>query len=263
MRAGFLQFSPLFGDVKQNVDKAVSIISSQHADLIVLPELFSTGYQFIAKEEVVDLSEPVPSGPTTQRLIALSKEKNCYIVAGIAERDGDAVFNSAILTGPEGFLGVYRKMHLFYEETLWFSSGDTGLRVWKTPIGNIGIMICFDWFFPEAARTLALKGADIIAHPANLVLPYCPDAMVTRCIENRVFAVTANRTGSEKRGVKEELKYIGLSEIVTPKGRIVTRAGSEEEKCMVVEITVEEARNKNINRYNNIFDDRQKEFYYS
>jgi predicted amidohydrolase len=233
MRAGFLQFSPLFGDVKQNVEKAVSMILAQQADLIVLPELFSTGYQFIAKEEVVDLSEPVPSGPTTQRLTALSKEKNCYIVAGIAERDGDAVFNSAILTGPEGFLGVYRKMHLFYEETLWFSSGDTGLRVWKTPIGNIGIMICFDWFFP----------------------------MVTRCIENRVFAITANRTGSEMRGDKEELKFIGMSEIVTPKGRILTRAGSEDETCMIVEIMVKEARNKNINQYNNIFDDRQKDFY--
>ncbi|UCE79166.1 MAG: acyltransferase [Nitrospiraceae bacterium] len=263
MRAGFLQFSPLFGEVKQNVDKAVSIISSQHADLIVLPELFSTGYQFISKKEAADLTEPVPSGYTTQRLITVSKDKNCYIVAGIAERNGDALFNSAVLTGPEGFIGVYRKIHLFYEETQWFLPGDAGLRVWETPIGNIGIMICFDWFFPEAARTLALKGADIIAHPANLVLPYCPDAMVTRCIENRVFAVTANRTGSEMRRDKEELKFIGMSEIVTPKGRILTRAGSEEEKCTVVEITVEEARNKNINQYNNIFDDRQKDFYYS
>ncbi len=263
MRAGFLQFRPLFGDVKQNVERAASFISSHHADLIVLPELFSTGYQFITKEEAVDLSEPVPSGPTTQRLITLSQELSCYIVAGIAEKDGDAVFNSAVLTGPEGFFGVYRKIHLFYEETLWFSSGDTGLRVWETPIGNIGIMICFDWFFPEAARTLALRGADIIAHPANLVLPYCPDAMVTRCLENRVFAVTANRTGSERRGGKEELTFIGMSEVVSPKGKILTRAGSEEEQCTVVDITIEEARNKNINQYNNIWNDRRKDFYYS
>jgi predicted amidohydrolase len=263
MRAGFYQFAPKFGQVERNVDKAVSMILSQKADLIVLPELFTTGYQFISKKEAADLSEPIPSGYATQRLITVSKEKDCYIVAGIAERDGDALFNSAVLTGPEGFIGVYRKIHLFYEETLWFLSGDTGLRVWETPIGNIGIMICFDWFFPEAARTLALKGADIIAHPANLVLRYCPDAMVTRCIENRVFAVTANRTGSEMRGGAEELKFIGISEIVSPKGRILTRAGSEEEKCTVVEITVEESRNKNINQYNNIFDDRQKDFYYS
>ncbi|MEW6108937.1 MAG: nitrilase-related carbon-nitrogen hydrolase [Nitrospirota bacterium] len=261
MIAGFLQFDPVFGDIKQNVNIVSQIISSRKADLVVLPELFNTGYQFVSKNEVKDLSEKIPSGFTTQKLIGLSKKISAYIVAGIAERDGKTFYNSAILTGPEGFIGTYRKTHLFFEEKLWFSSGDTGFRVWETPIGNIGIMICFDWFFPESARTLALKGADIIAHPANLVLPYCPDAMVTRCLENRVFAVTANRIGSEKRGDKKELKFIGSSEIVSPGGKTLTRASSDEEIFSVSEIDISEARDKSLNEFNNIFKDRKKDFY--
>ena len=165
-----------------------------------------------------------------------------------------------MLTGPDGLIGVYRKTHLFYEEKLWFSSGDTGFKVWQTPIGNIGVMICFDWFFPESARTLALRGADIIAHPSNLILPHCPDAMVTRCIENRVFAVTANRTGSEQRGDKEKLMFIGKSQITSPMGEILYRASGDKEELTVMEIAVERARDKNLNSMNNLFIDRKKNF---
>ncbi len=263
MIAGFLQFNPVFGDIKHNVDNVIQKIVSKKTDLVVLPELFTTGYQFISKDELKGLSEEIPSGYTTQKLIELSKEKNMYIVASIAERDGDLLYNSAFLTGPDGFLGIYRKTHLFLEEKQWFSPGDTGFRVWNTPIGNIGIMICFDWFFPESVRTLALKGADIIAHPANLVLPYCPDAMTTRCIENRVFAVTANRTGRENRGNKGALEFIGSSEIVSPDGKILFRASLDREEFAQAEINIYDARNKNLNPFNNIFGDRREEFYSS
>jgi predicted amidohydrolase len=167
------------------------------------------------------------------------------------------------MTGPDGFIGVYRKTHLFAEEKLWFSPGDTGFRVWQTPIGNIGIMVCFDWFFPESARTLALKGADLIAHPANLVLPYCPDAMPTRCLENRVYAVTANRTGREQRGGKERLEFIGTSEIVSPAGEVLCRAARDSEEFGSAEIDIAAARNKNLNPFNNLFEDRRKEYYTS
>ena len=121
-------------------------------------------------------------------------------------------------------------------------------------------MICFDWFFPESARTLALRGADIIAHPSNLILPHCPDAMVTRCIENRVFAVTANRIGSEQRGDKEKLMFIGKSQIASPMGEILYRASGDKEELTVVEIAVERARDKNLNSFNDLFDDRKKNF---
>ncbi len=263
MIAGLLQFDPAFGDVEANVSRVLRIISYKQADLVVLPELFSTGYQFISKDEVGDLSEEIPGGFTTKRLVELSKDKKLHIVAGIAEREGNMFFNSAVLTGPEGFIGFYRKTHLYSEEKLWFSPGDTGFKVWDTPIGKIGIMICFDWFFPESARTLALNGADVIAHPANLVLPYCPDAMPIRCIENRVFAVTANRTGFEERGGKERLEFIGTSGIVSPGGEVLYRAGRDSEEFGLAEVDISMARNKNLNRFNNLFEDRKKEYYTS
>lgn len=263
MKAGFFQFAPVFGDIRFNVEKVTSALSGETLDLIVLPELFNTGYQFVSKDEVRVLAEEVPSGYTTRKLIALSREEGIHIAAGIAERQGDLFFNSAVLTGPEGFIGVYRKTHLFSEEKLWFSPGDTGFRVWETPVGRIGIMICFDWFFPESARTLALQGAEIIAHPSNLVLPYCPDAMQTRCLENRVFAVTANRTGAEERGGKEKLEFIGTSEVVSLTGKVLYRAGRDVEEAGRAEFEVAEARNKDLNRFNNLFADRRKDFYYT
>jgi predicted amidohydrolase len=262
MKAGFMQTNPVFGNISANVDAVSGRISAMDADLIVLPELFSTGYQFISKEETMELSEEIPMGYTTQRLIALSKEFSVYLVAGIAERDGDNCYNSAVLTGPEGFIGVYRKTHLFFEEKLWFRPGDTGFRVWKTPIGAIGIMVCFDWFFPESSRTLALMGAEIIAHPANIVLPFCPDAMVTRCLENRVFAVTANRVGTEHRGA-HQLTFIGRSEIVSPQGSILCRASDDQEETATAEIDLALARDKDLNPSNNFFKDRRPEFYKS
>jgi predicted amidohydrolase len=261
MKAGFFQFSPVFGRVEENVDKVLKKLSSTEADLVVLPELFNTGYQFVSEAEVAELSEEIPSGFTTKRLAELSRDRKIYIAAGLAERDGSTFYNSAVLTGPEGFIGKYRKTHLFFEEKLWFSPGDTGFRVWDTPAGKIGIMICFDWFFPESARTLALMGAEIIAHPSNLVLPFCPEAMVTRCLENRVFSVTANRTGSERRGGKDALNFIGMSEVVSPKGKILYRASEAEEEFASVEINPREAGDKKLNPFNDLFGDRREEFY--
>ena len=261
MKAGFYQFAPEFGDIKYNLQKVLDAAASVETDLLVLPELFNTGYQFTSEDETKSLSEEIPSGDTTNTLIKLSAKKKVYIAAGIAENNEGKIYNSAVLTGPDGFIGVYRKTHLFYEEKLWFSSGNTGFKVWQTPIGNIGIMICFDWFFPESARTLALRGADIIAHPSNLILPHCPDAMVTRCIENRVFAVTANRIGSEQRGDKEKLPFIGKSQITSPMGEILYRASGDKEELTVIEIAVEKARDKNLNSFNSLFNDRKKEFY--
>ncbi|MCE5311548.1 MAG: acyltransferase [Nitrospiraceae bacterium] len=261
MKAGFFQFSPAFGDIDSNVNRVINALSGADADLIVLPELFSTGYQFVSKQEVESLSEEIPSGDTTQALAALSIRRNMYIVAGISEKSGGQLYNSAVITGPQGYIGTYRKTHLFFEEKLWFSPGDTGFRVWETPIGRIGIMICFDWYFPESCRTLALRGAQIIAHPSNLVLPNCPDAMVTRCLENRVYAVTANRTGAEARGGKSQLTYIGSSQVTSFDGTILHRATRDDEELFVAEIEPAKADNKDINQFNNLFADRRTDFY--
>jgi predicted amidohydrolase len=122
-------------------------------------------------------------------------------------------------------------------------------------------MICFDWLFPESVRSLALMGADIIAHPSNLVLPYCPQAMPIRCLENRVFAITANRIGEERRKQGEPLRFIGSSLIVSPEGKILAKAPENEEALLIAEIEPETARNKNLNPLNNLFEDRRPEMY--
>jgi predicted amidohydrolase len=261
MRVGYYQFNPAFGAVARNLDKVATRLASVRCDLMVLPELFATGYQFISRDEVAALAEPVPEGPTTARLCEIAQSASMHIVAGLPERAGGRLYNSAVVVGPAGVLGCYRKTHLFFEETRWFAPGDTGFRVWDLGAARIGVMVCFDWFYPEAARTLALKGAEIICHPSNLVLPYCPDAMVTRCLENRVFCITANRIGSERRGGKKTLTYIGRSEIVGPRGYILHRAPADREKLAVVEIDPKEARDKSLTPYNDLLRDRRPALY--
>jgi predicted amidohydrolase len=261
MRVGYVQSDPVFGAVADNLDAAAAHLEQAEADLIVLPELFATGYQFTSQDEVSRLAEAVPDGPTTQRLLEIAARRKMTLVAGLAERAGNRYFNSAVVVGPKGFLGCYRKTHLFFEETLFFSPGDSGFQVWDIGAAKIGVMICFDWYYPEAARTLALLGTEIIAHPSNLVLPNCPDSMVTRCLENRVFSVTANRIGTEARGGKDPLTFIGLSEIVSPRGHILHRAPRDREELIIVEIDPAEARRKALNSYNDLLRDRRPAMY--
>lgn len=261
MLVGFFQFDPKFGEVSRNLDKVEGKLDQADADLIVLPELFASGYQFVSQQEVITLSESVPNGLTTQRLIDLAKRRRMVIVAGLPERAGAACYNSAVVVGPSGFIGCYRKTHLFLEETLFFAPGDTGFQVWDIGPAKIGVMICFDWYYPEAARTLVLKGAEIICHPSNLVLPDCPDSMPVRCLENRVFAVTSNRTGSEARGGKDQLTFIGNSEVVAPRGAILHRAPRDQEELCIVEIDPADARNKALTPYNDLLRDRRESLY--
>ena len=235
MKAGFIQFAPEFGNVDTNIDKALSMIEKADADLLILPELFNTGYLFTSAQEAQELAEKIPSGKTVQALCSIARKKKISLVAGMAEQADGHLFNSAVLVSPKGVVAVYRKIHLYNEEKLWFQSGNQALEVYDIGPCKIGIMICFDWFFPEIARILALKGADVICHPANLVLPYCQNAMVTRCLENKVYAITANRTGLEHRGEKS-LSYTGESQITSPDGSVLFKASDRDETTGVVSI---------------------------
>jgi len=124
-------------------------------------------------------------------------------------------------------------------------------------------MICYDWYYPEVARTLMLRGAEIVCHPSNLILPYCPDAMVTRSLENRIFSITANRIGQEARGGKLPLTFIGKSSVISPKGMVLARASADQAECVVVEIDPGEARDKSLNPYNDMLKDRRPRSYVS
>jgi predicted amidohydrolase len=261
MKVGLVQSSPKFGEVERNVDIALRRVYKADADLIVLPELFNTGYRFRSAKEALRLAEKVDGGPTVERLIEVARAKKAFIVAGLAERAGKKVYNSSVLVGPKGLVGTYRKAHLFSTEKRLFTPGNMPFKVYDIGKAKIGMMICFDWIFPEAARTLALKGADIICHPSNLVLPHCPKAMITRCLENRVFAITANRVGTEARVGKEKLRFIGKSGIVAPDGEVLARANSTRTETCVVEIDPKMARNKQITPKNNILEDRRPAIY--
>lgn len=259
IKVGFVQMNPVFGEKGKNIEQSLSTIEKLNAKLIVLPELFNTGYLFTSKEEVLTLAEEIPAGKTTMTLIDMARRKIAYIIAGIAEQEDGHCYNSAVLIGPQGFIAKYRKLHLFNTETFWFDPGNDAPEVFDIGFARIGIMICFDWFFPEVTRYLAFKGADIICHPANLVLPYCPQAMITRCIENRVFAITANRIGTEIRSGKT-LSFIGQSQIVGTRGEVLYRASSDTEESRVVEIKPSDARDKQITPVNHIFHDRRIAF---
>jgi predicted amidohydrolase len=258
MRVAVVQTNPTFGEVKSNVEAALALMESAEADLYVLPELFNTGYNFVDAEEIRRLSEE-KSGFTFQSVREFVAARSCYVVYGFAEK-ADRIYNSAALVGPGGLIGIYRKVHLFDREKLFFARGNLGFPVFDLPSGKVGIMICFDWIYPESARTLALEGAQLIAHPSNLVLPHCPDAMVTRCLENRVFAATADRVGREDRG-GVDLHYIGKSEIVSPGGKILVRLGEDKPGIAVEEVDLAEANNKKINEFNDLLADRRGEQY--
>ena len=265
MKAGFLQYKPEFGNPEKNTDRIKELISDAEFDLLVLPELANTGYLFTDKSELEELSEEIESSKFCDELKKICKETNAYIVSGISERYKDKFYNSSVLVSPDGSIITYRKIHLFDREKLWFTPGDTPLQVQEidtTENGKvkIGMMICFDWIFPETARTLALKGAQIICHPSNLVMSYCQTAMFTRALENHVFTITANRTGVEKRGDKE-LTFTGESVIVNTRGKYLCRGGKDTEEICIAEIDPSEALNKNISDSNDLFEDRREEFY--
>jgi predicted amidohydrolase len=233
-------------------------MESTNADLYVLPELFNTGYNFIDNGEVETLAER-PDGVTFKALYAFTQQHSCYVAYGFAEK-ADDLYNSASLIGPSGLVGLYRKIHLFDRETLFFKPGNLGFPVFDLPFGKVGMIICFDWIYPESARSLAIRGAQLIIHPSNLVLPYCPDAMITRCLENRVFAATADRVGKEDRG-SFDLRFIGTSEIVSPRGEILARLGTSEPGIVTVSVDLHEAEQKKINQHNDLFADRKPEQY--
>ena len=142
MRIGIYQTHPRFGAVEENVAQAVKDLQAVDADLVVLPEVFNTGYQFVSRAELEGLAEEVPGGKTCRDLMALSKAKKMYLVFGLAEKDGDKVYNAAVVTGPDGHIGTYRKVHLFAEEKEFFDPGDTGFQVFDLGSCRIGVMVC-------------------------------------------------------------------------------------------------------------------------
>jgi predicted amidohydrolase len=261
MKVGFYQFKPSFGEKEKNLDKVCTRLKKVDAELMVLPELFATGYLFRNRKELETMAEPIPAGKITQALLAISKQKKMFIVAGIAEKAGKKIYNSAILVCPNGKVYTYRKVHLFMDEKFLFTPGDKPFPVFDIGKVKIGMLICFDWVFPEASRILALRGAQIICQPANLILPYAQVVTLTRALENRMFIILCNRIGEERRG-KKKLRFNGMSQIINNRGEIIFRANRNRETLMVVNINPKKALDKRVTKYNDVIKDRRPKLYH-
>lgn len=261
MKIAAVQFAPQFGQVEANLERIDHLLRQTKADLYVLPELCTTGYQFRDRDEVVALAEPIPDGRSVRSLGELAAELDAHIVASLAERAPEGLFISATVLGPGGLIGVYRKTHLFRREKQLFSAGDSGFRVFDLAGARIGVLICFDWIFPEAARCLALAGAEVIVQPANLVLPWCQKAMVVRALENRVFTVVANRWGEEARLPGPPLRFTGASQIVSPSGEVLASLAAEGDGLAVADCDLALARDKRATPENDLWADRRPALY--
>ncbi len=263
---------PRIGEKEENVNKTcrfIDEVAKSGSKLIVLPELCNTGYVFNTREEASELAEPIPDGPTTANWTEKAREHGIYLVAGIAERAESKLFNSAVLIGPRGVIGTYRKLHLWYREKLFFHAGDLGFPLFNLPFGRLGMLICYDLWFSEAARILTLQGADIICSPTNWVpssKPLYDEA--GRCMANYLAIATANSNAiyiacADRIGVERGQPFEGRSIIVGPSGRTLAGPASKDrEEILTAEVNLADSRRLKIKSpMNDLFEDRRTDIY--
>ncbi len=258
---GFIQPKVRFGRIDYNIERINGLLDSLgDFDLIVLPELVYSGYIFKDRDEALKFSMKY-SKKIRDHLIKISDTTSSVVVAGAPEHSNGKIYNSAYIAYNGEIVDTYRKLHLFYKEKEWFEAGDKPLKVYDFDGRfKLGVMICFDWRFPEVARILALKGADVIAHPSNLVFDYAYTVALARAVENNVYIVTSNRVGIDNRaGMK--IRFKGMSQIVSPNMEILYRGRKYREDARTVEVDIKLARDKWATKLNHLFKDRRIEFY--
>jgi N-carbamoylputrescine amidase len=265
-----VQMQPTFGNVAANVAHSVELIgraAARGAKLVVLPELANTGYMFASREEAFGLAEQIPGGPSAAAWAECAARHGLYIVAGITECSGPDLYNSAVVIGPEGYVGTFRKVHLWNEENLFFEPGNLGFPVFHTPIGRIGVAICYDGWFPESFRLCALQGADIVCVPTNWV-PIPGQAEGREAMAN-ILAMAAAHSNSifiacaDRVGVERGQPFEGQSLIVSYTGwPVVGPASRDAEDILIAEVNLGEARRKrNWNAFNQVLRDRRVDVY--
>jgi predicted amidohydrolase len=220
--AATVQFEPEMFAKERNIDalkRLVEEAAASGARLIITPEMGLTGYCWYDREEVAPYAESVP-GPSTECFAALAAKHDCYIVIGLPEVEpaNGLYYNTAVLVGPEGYLGKHRKSHPYIAEPKWAASGDTGHQVFETSLGRIALLICMDIHFLETARLVALRGADVICHLSNWLAERAPAPYwISRARENGCYLIESNRWGLE-RGVQ----FSGGSCVIEPDGHVQT-----------------------------------------
>lgn len=267
MRIACVQTEPIIAEKARNVARSVQLVeraADDGAELIVLPELVNTGYVFASPEEAASLAEPVPDGPTVQAWIAVAGRRGVHIVAGIAEADGGELFNSAVLVGPDGLVGRFRKVHLWHDEKSIFAGGNLGFPVYPTPLGRIGMAICYDGWFPETYRLLALNGADIVCVPTNWV-PMPGQPADRQAMANTLAMAAAHSNGlivacADRIGVERGQPFEGQSLIVDRSGwPLAGPASRDREELLFADVTVASRQRVGVN--NDVLGDRRTDVY--
>jgi predicted amidohydrolase len=253
-----IQFAPAFGNVNETISHLEPLLAqAKGADLVVLPELANSGYNFKDFEEAYAFSEIPEKSTFIDFLIAQSEKHGFSVVTGFNERSGNQIYNSSLLLNNSGVIGKYRKIQLFMNEKDYFQPGDQKPQIYDLNGVKIGMLICFDWMFPELWNGLAQKGADVICHPSNLVLPgKAQKAIPVWAMINRVFVATANRIGTERN-----LTFTGLSLIASPQGEVLAQGSQAEAQVLGAECEIGLARDKMITPKNHVFQDRRPELY--
>lgn len=268
MKIACLQFAPVHKHIDANLAKIAQMLrANSGADLYVLPELSLSGYAFATTDE----ARPFATTPEhLAGITSLAQELKAAIAIGLIEEADGKLYNAAYLIDCNGYIVLrYRKVHLFYYEQVVFTPGDLGFPVAEITThsgekANVGLQICYDWRFPEATRSLALAGAQIIAMPSNIVTTtgMLHTTLQTRAFENKVIVVFADRIGSETlaKDEPEQLIFRGESCIVNFNGEIIQKAAIDE-ATMSCEIDQNQPLRKSFNKFNDILLDRRPEQY--
>jgi N-carbamoylputrescine amidase len=265
-----VQFEPIVGERARNlaaIERLVRAAKADGADIVVLPELADSGYTFADAEEVAALAGAVPGGPSADALCRLATDLSVYIVSGIAERDDNRFYNGAMICGPQGFIGKYRKLHLWNNEHRFFAKGDLGLPVFDLPFGRVGIAVCYDGWFPETFRELALAGAELVCVPTNWVPmagaqdgaePMANILHKAAAHSNGLFIACADRIGTE-RGQP----FVGHSLIVGPQGwPVAGPASADREEILLATFDLSSAaKTRTLNSFNHLLGDRRADVY--
>jgi len=235
------QISCKVGDKNHNIEAMKKIVGQAKkgkADLVAFPELSLTGY--VVRDRAYELAEPVPNGSSVQQIEEIARKENIHVIFGMIERSVKAsavLHNTAILIDPEGYVGKYQKMYLpthsVFEEKRYFRPGYQ-TPVFETKIGKLGMIICYDVYFPEVARILSLKGAKLIvcisASP-SVRRGFFETLTAARAIENTVFLAFVNLAG-----IEDGLQFWGGSRIIAPSGNLISQAKYDEDDLVVAKI---------------------------
>lgn len=254
VKVGLVQMS-CSGDAKSNMDKAIAGIkdaAAKGANIVCLQELFTSLYFCDVEDyENFKLAEPVP-GPSTDVLSAVAKEAGVVVIASLFEKRAQGLYHNttAVLDADGTYLGKYRKMHIpddpAYFEKFYFTPGDLGYKIFETKYGKIGVLICWDQWYPEAARLTALMGAEILFYPTAIGWATSQDEATnteqynawqtiqrSHAVANGVHVVSVNRVGFEQNGA---MKFWGGSFISNPFGSLIVKATHDQEEVIVTEL---------------------------